>query len=1028
VSISPRLFVAAVCALLQTAGIALVQAQDQRGGIHGVVRDASHAVVPEVAIEARSPSMPGIATALSGRDGVYRFPSLRPGVYELRATLAGFTPLQMPGIVVTLGAEFKIDLALVVAELTQAVVVSADTPLIDVQRSAAISSVDQQTIRLLPQGGRNFADILTMAAGVQSARQGLSIDGSTGPENHYIVNGVRTNDIVNGLNTQPIRLDFIDEIQIKSSGYSAEHGASMGGVVNVITKSGGDVVRGSVGTYFSDPNFRWNGAYRPETRFSPIDNRTPETYVSQTNTNTWSPDYEWLGEVGGPVRKRRIWFYVSSALTYQPNERTVLFSTSPQTGPRRFTSYDSSVRVGQTVTAAITSNLRATLTGQIDRAVVRRSLPGQMQPDGYTTLANPATRFDLTGENQPTRLLTASADYVVGRQWFVNTTLGHMFSDRFDVSTSYLPELRHTFGRSNIGLPGVAAEWQFPAGYTSTPLTNVASARAKRTRLAWDLNVTRFASWRGLHAIKSGVNAEWAGDDVLIGNTAPNITLQWDQAFATPDNRAVRGPFGYYSVQQSGTFGKVAGSLAGVFVQDSWQPNGRLTINAGVRADRESIPSYNPDAPGLRFGFGDKLAPRVGAAWDVTGDARWKVYGSFGAFFDPTKLRIARFHLGGEVLRTHYYSLDTGNWPTITCDSVGPPPASGCSGEYYGYTEGRVAANAAGETRIDPNLKASRTTEFAIGVDHELNARTLVGTRYVRKSLDRLVEDVGISRVTETSSQIVYTICNPGYGVCDNPMASDRLPDGRPYPLEPRARRDYDALELRLIRRLANSLYINGSYTWSHLRGNISGLGNEDSTETGVPNITSNFDTLFMAYDARGRQVVGRLPHDRPHVLKMQGGYVFPWGTSLGVSYLAQSGALESTTISQRGRYTFVNGRGDLGRVDTLSQTDLRLQQDIRLFRHHTLNLAVDAWNLFDQKAVVDIGNAPYRDAFTVPDGVYFSSTGFDVATYVADFRAIANDPEGLRNLRSDPFYGRPQGAFPYQGRRTIQFSVRYRF
>jgi hypothetical protein len=183
-----------------------------------------------------------------------------------------------------------------------------------------------------------------------------------------------------------------------------------------------------------------------------------------------------------------------------------------------------------------------------------------------------------------------------------------------------------------------------------------------------------------------------------------------------------------------------------------------------------------------------------------------------------------------------------------------------------------------------------------------------------------------------------------------------------------------------------------------------------------------------MAYDARGTEVAGRLPHDRPHVFKAQGGYIFPWGTSIAANYFAQSGALESTTIFQRGRDAFINGRGDLGRVDTLSQVDLRLQHDIRLFGDHRLNFAIDVWNVFDQRAVVDIGHTPYRDAFTIPDSVYFAASGFDVASYVAGIRAAANDPLGRTTLRANPFYGQPEGTSAYQTRRMFQFSAKYRF
>lgn len=890
----------------------------------------------------------------------------------------------------------------------------------------AMSLLDRQAIELLPATGRNFTDIVTTAPGVQQGKTGLSIYGSTGPENRYLVNGVPTNDIVTGVSVQPIRLDFVEEIRVKSSSSSAEHGAAMGGTLSVVTRSGGDRFRGFAGAYFLDPRFRGNGAYRPETRISPVDNVTPEVFVGRTEANTRSPDYEWLGDLGGPIKRQRLWFYASAAATYQPSTRTVLFSAAPQAGPARFTSHEESRRIGAALTAAVTPKLRARVTSQMDRAESRGSLPGQMQPDGYTSLANPATRFDLAGEHVPSRLFSANVDYAPGRKWLVSSRFGWMSADQYDRDGSYLPEVRHTFRRSNVGLTGVPAELQFPQFYTSTALTNVGRARGKRTLAAWDLDGTWFTAWHGKHAIKAGFNGEWVEDDVLNGNTAPNIFLYWDASFVTPDNRTLRGPFGYYGVQQTGTFGKVSGDNLGLFVQDTWQPHDRITVNAGIRGDREVIPSYNA-SPGFRFGFPEKLAPRIGVAWDITRDGRSKAYGSYGRFFDRMKLRSARLYLGGEVLRWDYYSLDTADWRTVTCRGVsGAPPDAGCPGEHFGY-EARAALNESGDIRIDPDLRASSTTEYVAGFDHQLASGLVVGARYVRRTLQRLVEDVGISRVTPTSSEIVYDICNPGFGICEN-TATALLPDGRPYPAQPGARRDYDALEVQATRRLGDRFYVNGSYAWSHLRGNVSGLGSEDGVQIVAPNVTSAFDTIYMAYDAQGREVRGRLPHDRPHVFKAQGGYVFAWGTSIGANYVAQSGALESTTIFQRGRDAFINGRGDLGRVDPLSQVDLRVQHEIRVFSNHRLNLTMDVWNVFDQRAVVDLGNTPYRDSFTIPDAVYFAASGFDIASYVAGIRATANDPLGRTTLRANPFYGKPEGTAAYQSRRMFQFSAKYRF
>jgi hypothetical protein len=590
------------------------------------------------------------------------------------------------------------------------------------------------------------------------------------------------------------------------------------------------------------------------------------------------------------------------------------------------------------------------------------------------------------------------------------------------VAGSYLPQLRHTFGRSNINLAGVPSELQFPNGYTSTPLSNSGTVKDRQNRLAWDLSGTYFGSWKGEHSLKAGLNTEWVGDDVFLGATAPNITLQWNTAYNRPDGQAVRGPYGYYTVTQNGTYGKVTGSNIGMFVQDTWSPGKRVTINAGVRTERELIPSYDDDAVDLRFGFGDKVAPRLGFAWDVTGKADWKLYGSYGTFFDAMKLRIARYHFGGEIQRTYYYSLDTPNWPTVTCAAAGPPAESGCPGTYYGSFDVHPPMNTLANNRIDPSLKPSRTNEYVIGLDHELTRRTSVGVRYVHKPLKELVEDVGKQTYENGVQTFVYYICNPGIGICENPQSNLSLPDGRPYPPQPRPTRDYDAIDLRFAHQLSRSFFVNANYTWSYLRGTTTGLGNEDIGETTFPSLTSQYDLIYMAYNSRGERVIGRLPSDIPHVFKVQSGYTLPWGTSIAVDYSIQSGALESTTIQQRGRYTFVNERGDLGRVDALSRVNLKLQHD---FWNRRINVAVDVRNLFDQMAVTNIEHQPYRDGFTIPDGTYFAPGGYDLTAYVAQYRAQANDPLGLNNLRSAAFYKQATG---WQGRRTIQFSARYRF
>ena len=142
-----------------------------------------------------------------------------------------------------------------------------------------------------------------------------------------------------------------------------------------------------------------------------------------------------------------------------------------------------------------------------------------------------------------------------------------------------------------------------------------------------------------------------------------------------------RGTYGYYSVRSQEvdptrgfiTFGDVNMNVFGFFVQDAWTINNRLTVNAGIRTEREEVPYYAPGenvdgivlpATGIKFGFADKVAPRVGFAYDLRGNGRTKLFGSWGIFYDIFKLELPRGSYGGDKWTEYYYTLDTPDWTT----------------------------------------------------------------------------------------------------------------------------------------------------------------------------------------------------------------------------------------------------------------------------------------------------------------------------------------------------------------------------
>ncbi len=207
---------------------------------------------------------------------------------------------------------------------------------------------------------------------------------------------------------------------------------------------------------------------------------------------------------------------------------------------------------------------------------------------------------------------------------------------------------------------------------------------------------------------------------------------------------------------------------------------------------------------------------------------------------------------------------------------------------------------------------------------------------------------------------------NPGFGT----LGKFPLPNA---PAQPAAKRDYDGIELRLRKRLADRWSMDASYLFSYLRGNWSGIASSDEAIQSLqPNSGRSFNLLYYSFDAQGNPTIGRLGTDRPHQFKLQGTYDLPWGTMVGMNYLLENGVPRSTIASQKNINFFPNGRGDLGRTLTFSQVDLLLQQDVRLSGSLRVSIGVNAINVFDRKIETTFIGTPYRDQFNVDDATFF--------------------------------------------------------
>lgn len=953
-------------------------AQEQRGSIEGVVRDASGAVLPGATVDATSNVGQPVSTVTDAL-GVYRFPSLPPGNYKLTANLQGFVAREVVDVRVGLGQIKKVDFSLPLSGVTETVQVTAETPLVDVRQAARQTNIRAEQVELLPKG-RDFTSLVTQAPGAnqESKLGGLSIDGASAGENRYIIDGIETTNLQSGTSGKNVIVDFIEEVQVKSSGYTAEFGGATGGVINAVTKSGTNDFHGSLLYNFEGDALE--SARRPTLRTS-LTNSDVAEYISypKDGRTRHEPGFG----IGGPIAKNRMWFFGAYQPALTTNERSVNPSTA-QNPAAATASTEQKVTV-QYLTANITSQLTDST-----RLRVAYNNSGS-KTEGLLPALN---GLDPSGTNYakvsefPNYSVSGNLDWVASSKLLFGVRGGYYMSDQHDSKVTEEPLYRWT-NTNNVGFLDVPASLQRGTGFTSIP-TNLKVTRDQQTRAYFQADSTIYAKAGGDHQLKFGVQADRVGNDVLSGESRNRVSIFWNSNLS-----GARGTYGYYTVRSNGvaprqgfiTEGNIHTTNIGLFAQDAWTINNKLTVNFGVRTERERVPTYSTaaDVPefGVEFNFSDKLAPRAGFAYDIKGDGNWKVFGSWGIFYDIFKLELPRGSFGGDKWLDYSYTLDTFNWNTLV-DGANCPPS--CPGTFLRVTDFRHPSF--GSDAIDPDLKPMRQQEMTFGLDHQLNDAMSVGVHYVHKQIDRAIEDTGSLDATGNE---IYVIANPGEGLT-------ALAFPNPAVALPKAKRDYDSVEFAFEKRMRNNWYLRPSYLWSRLYGNYSGLSQSDENGRTSPNVGRAFDYPVMMFQDGGVASYGPLATDRPHQFKTQFIYQFDFGTSIGVNQYVASGLPVSREL---GIYPTSNlpvqylGRGSDGRTPMYSQTDLVLQHAFSMSNGRSVQISLNVLNLFNQDTAVGRYSTYQKVNGVVPDEALFF-TGRQTLAQLITSQNVAKDPRFL--------------------------------
>ena len=1004
-----RTFAALMVALLLAAPVA---AQELRGSIEGVVKDTSGAVLPGATVEAKAANGATLSTT-SDATGTFRFPAVVPGSYVVTANLQGFRTGTVNDVAVGLGQIKKVDFALALQGVAETVQVTAESPLVDVRQTARQTNIRAEQVELLPKG-RDFTTLVTQAPGANNETKlgGLSIDGASAGENRYIVDGIETTDLQSGISGKRLVADFVEEVQVKSSGYTAEFGGATGGVVNVVTKSGSNNLRGNALFYWEGDALSTGSGYAagststtilqtgvPTLRLD-LNDATKAEYVTypEDKANRIEPGFA----LGGPIAANRAWFYGAYQPSLTNTDRTVNNETISRKDQVQY----------------VTANVSSQVSDKI-RTRVAYNNSWQKREGLLPTLAgtDPAgTNYEKTS-TFPNYTVSGNLDFVASPRLLFGIRGGYYVADWHDSKVTEEPLYRWPT-TSNVGFLDVPPSLQHGSNFTSIP-SNLKVTQDQQTRAYFQADSTMYASFGGEHQFKFGVQADRVGNLVLSGESRPRVTLNWDAALAS-GVPVTRGKYGYYSVRSNAvdpskgfiTEGDIHTTNIGLFIQDAWTIGNRFTVNAGVRTERERVPTYTvgEDIPefGLEFDFADKLAPRVGFAFDVKGDGRTKVFGSWGVFYDIFKLELPRGSFGGDKWLEYYYTLDTPDWPNLVTSANCPPACPGTIIRGAPTPDNPIGGidfrhPSFGADAIDPDLKPMRQQEATAGIDHQLNDRMAVSVRYVHKQIDRAIEDTGS---LDAEGNEIYVVANPGEGLT-------ALAFTDPNVALPKAQRDYDSVEFAFEKRLAQNWYLRSSYLWSRLYGNYSGLTQSDENGRQSPNVGRLFDYPLMMFRDGGQPALGPLPTDRPNQFKTQFIYQFPIGTSVGLNQYVASGVPVSRELGIYPPNTLpvqYRGRGSDGRTPTFSQTDMYVQHEFRVFGDRRVQLSLNVLNLFNQKTAISRFSTYQRTGGVTPNEAAFYTGQQTLESLIAPASASGNllpDPRFLM----DSLYQSPIAA-----------------
>lgn len=833
----------------------------------GAVKDSSGAVIANAHVTLESGATAAVRETQTNTNGEYRFDLLAPGRYKVTISATGFRTQVMENLTLPVGQTTTNNVALEVGQQSQTVTVEASASILNAEKTDVSTSVTPREVEDLPLVGRDFADLAYLAPGVKMADSYdptknryaiLSVNGANGRNVNVTVNGVDNKDNTVGGPVMQLPLEAVQEFNISTQRFSAQNGRSEGAAINVITKSGTNLYHGSVFGYFRE------GAL--DTAQKVADGTGGSTPENPAYSRQW-----FGGSIGGPLKKDKLFAFFGIERQRENQELA-----------EGGTAYSELV-------LAKGAGLAAQPAATIPRPFYETRYTGRMDWTindknsayvSYSSQANDSLndqsdgRGDLTNGN-------FTKNHLQMANFTLNSVLSNTTVNQFTAGYQYWNNVID----SNIVAPLVI----FPSASFGTNTNVPQQSFQRKWQFRDDISKTI-----GRHTLKGGVDYIWnpveggffefsstleldfaADPSAILGNK----TL-YPQGFATP------GLVTAMAIANGDPYFKVATKQLGLYFQDDWKVTPRLTLNLGLRWDKDfnliggskvqqsrtylelvalNNPISNPYVNRLPHDDNKDFSPRVGFAYDLTGSGKQVLRGGFGLYYGNVFQNIPLFmeQMSNPTVFQTVLSLSSpsdtvtgtgiplGNWRYgVDPLPVVPPPST------------QLASGSVGRL-IDPNYRNPVTEEFNVGYSWSPTPSSVVEAEYTHVLSLHENKTINIDQKVPVNGVCCSRPLDPAF------TANPALPELASVRDEQSiGRSHYNGVNFSFRQRMTHHISLNANYT-------LSWAYSYDGGQTSFRNYPRLSTNAFAPYE------FGPTPNDERHHVTVSGIFELPWGLQL---------------------------------------------------------------------------------------------------------------------------------------------------